>query len=141
MNGVGNNGKERNNSVAIDRQTWRYQEQGKISRRVQRGPANERRSQQGFPLSHALGPQAMISSTSTIRRSGAIPVLRYRGEATEASRAENCTINDRESPCLQGPMMSSQAKIARKHASARGPDRRAVVKTVGRGLADRNGSR
>ena len=99
VNGVGNNGKERNNSVAIDRQTWKYQEQGKISRRVQRGPANERRSQQGFPLSHALGPQAMISSTSTIRRSGAIPVLRYRGEATRRSRAENRTTNDRESPC------------------------------------------
>jgi hypothetical protein len=29
-----------------------------------------------------------------------------------------------------------QAKIARKHASARGPDLRAVVKTVGIGLAD-----
>lgn len=26
-------------------------------------------------------------------------MLRYRGEATEASRAEKCTINDRESPC------------------------------------------
>ena len=100
---IGNNRSECHNSVAIDRQTWKYQEQGKISRRVQRGPANERRSQQGFPLSHALGPQAMISSTSTIRR--AVEQYQCSGTAerrlsSRARRAKNTAQpNDRE--CLQ----------------------------------------
>jgi hypothetical protein len=60
-------------------------------------------------------------------------MLRYRGEATkqQCRKLHSQTIAN-----ARRPMMSSQAKIARKHASARGPDRRAVVKTVGMGLAD-----
>lgn len=82
-------------------------------------------------------PSAQAKQSAVVS-SGEMLNAPRRGGTKIATPQENA-INDRERPYPARAMMSLLAKIARKHASARGPDPRAAVKTVGMGLAGGTG--
>jgi hypothetical protein len=83
-----------------------------------------------FPPSHTLSVQAVVSG---------VPPRYLNTSITEHAETQQqrkkCNQRSRTTVSARA-MMSLQAKIAQKHASAQGPDPRAPVKTVGIGQAD-----
>jgi hypothetical protein len=82
-----------------------------------------------FSPSHTLGPSCGQWSTSVMA------VSKHRGAPRNAAakqKMQSTIANDRI--CKGDDVVAG--KNSQKHASARGPDPRAAVKTVGMGLAD-----